>query len=91
MGGHESVETSGILLWPYRVSYGKESEMHADVLVPGGRPSGCMAAISAARKGLKVIMVDKGHSRRSGSGSGVDHFLTTPTPRSELTPEDCVD
>lgn len=47
-----------------------------DVLVVGGGIGGLMAAIAAADKGAKVIVVDKSDTRRSGSGAtGNDHFL----------------
>ncbi len=46
-----------------------------DVLVVGGGIAGMMAAIAAASKGAKVIVVEKANSRRSGSGAtGNDHF-----------------
>jgi glycerol-3-phosphate dehydrogenase len=45
--------------WPYTVDYQKEHEVSCDVLVLGGGIAGCWAAISAARKGAKVVLVDK--------------------------------
>lgn len=46
-----------------------------DVLVIGGGPAGTWAAISAAAKGAKVVLVDKGYCGSSGatapSGTGV--------------------
>ena len=54
--------------WPYPVNYGKENEVSADVLVLGGGVAGCHAAISAAKRGAKVVVVDKGAVIRSGSG-----------------------
>ncbi|MBW2095852.1 MAG: FAD-dependent oxidoreductase [Deltaproteobacteria bacterium] len=79
------------LKWPYEVKYGSEKEVSADVVILGGGPAGCMAAIAAAKAGVNVILVDKAHAKRSGGGSGVDHWLTTPTPASSITPEACVD
>jgi len=38
-----------------------------DVLVAGGGTAGCYAAIKAAEKKQKVLLVDKGHVGRSGS------------------------
>lgn len=48
----------------------------ADVLVAGGGIGGAMAAISAAEAGAgRVIVAEKCHARRSGSGAtGNDHF-----------------
>ncbi|MEW6663966.1 MAG: FAD-binding protein [Thermodesulfobacteriota bacterium] len=45
--------------WPYPVLYGKERRIETDVLVLGGGIAGCRAAISAARKGARVTMVEK--------------------------------
>ncbi len=78
------------LKWPYQVKYDKQSEISADVVVLGGGPAGVMAAISAAQAGASVVLTDKAHAKRSGGGSGVDHWLTTPTPASRITPEECV-
>src|SRR3989304_3561076 len=76
--------------WPYPVSYGKETEVGCDVLVLGGGIAGCWAAIGAARKGAKVVMVEKGVTETSGAGgSGVDHWpAACPTPASKVTPEE---
>jgi heterodisulfide reductase subunit A-like polyferredoxin len=55
--------------WPYPVNYGKENEVHCDVLVLGGGIAGCWAAIGAAREGVKVALVEKGApspTRRAG-------------------------
>lgn len=78
------------ITWPYRVSYGKENEVSADVLVLGGGLAGCWAAIGAARKGMSVILVDKGCISYSGSaGAGIDHWQDAATnPLSTLTPEE---
>ncbi len=66
--------------WPYTVNYQKEHEASCDVLVLGGGIAGCWAAISAARKGAKVILVDKGATKTSGAGgSGVDHWHAAVT------------
>lgn len=50
-------------------------DLAADVLVIGGGPSGTWAAWSAASKGAKVVLVDKGYCGTSGaaaaSGNGV--------------------
>jgi succinate dehydrogenase/fumarate reductase flavoprotein subunit len=79
------------LKWPYPVKYDEERQIHADVVVLGGGPAGCMAAIAAAKAGASVVLLDKAHAKRSGGGSGVDHWLTTPTPASRITAEECVE
>ena len=78
--------------WPYPSEVGEMERLEADVLVLGGGISGCMAAISAARKGQKVILVEKGATRRSGAGgSGCDHWESAATnPCSGVTPEELV-
>ncbi|MCC8394591.1 FAD-binding protein [Paraburkholderia sp. MMS20-SJTR3] len=58
----------------------------ADVLVIGGGPAGTWAAISAAAKGAKVILADKGFCGTSGatapSGTGVWHVAPEEAERS---------
>ena len=62
-------------VWPYPVNYDKEQEIETDVLVLGGGIAGCWAAISAARKGVRVALVEKSATIRSGAGGpGVDHW-----------------
>ena len=76
--------------WPYPLEWDKEEIITADVLVLGGGIAGCMAAISAARKGQSVVLVEKGATRMSGAGgSGCDHWESAATnPCSKVTPED---
>jgi succinate dehydrogenase/fumarate reductase flavoprotein subunit len=76
--------------WPYPVNYGKENAFDADVLVLGGGLSGIYAAIHAAKKGAKVVIVDKGPVIRSGSaGAGIDHWLSACTnPCCKISPEE---
>jgi succinate dehydrogenase/fumarate reductase flavoprotein subunit len=76
--------------WPYPVLYGKERRFVADVLVLGGGIAGCWAAISAAKKGAKVMMVEKAATIRSGSGgSGCDHWhFAIESPLCPLTSEE---
>ena len=72
----ERLGTGGLTVvkWPYPVRYDVENQISMDVLVLGGGPAGCLAAISAARTGARVVLVEKGHPRSSG-GTGVDHWL----------------
>jgi succinate dehydrogenase/fumarate reductase flavoprotein subunit len=76
--------------WPYPVHYGKEQEIEVDVLVVGGGIGGCWAAISAARSGLKVALVEKGDVQRSGAGGpGCDHWCNAPAnPLSNVDPDE---
>jgi succinate dehydrogenase/fumarate reductase flavoprotein subunit len=87
---HEYVQKSGkVPDWPYPVDYGKVNEVDTDVLVIGGGVAGMQAAINAAKKGVKVAVVERGHAKRSGSGgAGVDHWHGAVTnPCSRVTPE----
>lgn len=76
--------------WPYPLEWDKEETIQSDVLILGGGISGCMAAIAAARQGLKVVLVEKGATKRSGAGgSGCDHWESAATnPCSKVTPEE---
>jgi succinate dehydrogenase/fumarate reductase flavoprotein subunit len=76
--------------WPYPVNYSKENEVNCDVLVLGGGIAGCWAAIGAARKGVRVVLVDKGATKTSGAGgSGVDHWHAAVTnPACTIDPEE---
>ena len=60
------------------------------MLVVGGGIAGCWAAISAARNGARVILVEKGDTIRSGAGGpGCDHYCDIPTnPLSKVDPDE---
>jgi len=79
--------------WPYSVRYEDEKEISADVLVLGGGIAGCHAAINAAKRGAKVVVVEKGAVIRSGSGgAGVDHWGAACTnPCCKITPEEMIE
>ena len=88
---HEYVQRQGTLpQWPYPVNYEKTNEIISDVLVIGGGVAGARAAISAAQSGVKVVLVDAGHVKRSGAGgAGVDHWHAACTnPCSKVTPDE---
>ncbi len=89
MPDYQETAEKGIPEWPYTVNYGKENEVTADVLVIGGGIAGCHAAINAAKKGLKVTIIEKAATVRSGSGgSGVDHWGAALTnPCSSISPD----
>jgi len=76
--------------WPYPINYKKENFIKTDVLVLGGGIAGCWAAISAAKKGVNVVLVEKGATIRSGAGgSGCDHWESATTnPCSKVTPDE---
>ena len=75
--------------WPYPIHYEREQEVETDVLVIGGGIAGCWAAISAARKGAKVALVEKSATIRSGAGGpGCDHWCdTAANPLSKVDPD----
>lgn len=65
--------------WPYGIHYDREQEVETDVLVIGGGIAGCWAAISAARRGIRVALVEKSATVRSGAGGpGCDHWCDAP-------------
>lgn len=76
--------------WPYENEMDQEERLQSDVLVLGGGMAGCYAAIAAARRGKKVVLVEKGATVRSGSaGSGFDHWESACTnPCSKVTAEE---
>lgn len=76
--------------WPYSNEFGKEESVTSDILVLGGGLAGCFAAISAAQRGKKVVLVEKGATKRSGSaGTGFDHYESACTnPCSRVTPKE---
>ncbi len=88
---HEYLMNEGVPPeWPYPVKFGEESEVEADVVVLGGGIAGCWAAISAARNGAKVVLLEKGDVRRSGAGGpGCDHWCNVPAnPLSRVDPDE---
>ena len=75
--------------WPYPIRYDVENGAATDILVLGGGMAGPIAAITAARKGLNVILVDKGSTIHSGfAGSGFDHWTNCPNPASPVSAEE---
>lgn len=76
--------------WPYPIRYGHENEVKTDVLILGGGIAGCHAAINAKKRGVNVVVVEKGATKWSGSGgAGLDHWLSACTnPCSQITPEE---
>jgi succinate dehydrogenase/fumarate reductase flavoprotein subunit len=76
--------------WPYPIRFEEEQEVETDVLVIGGGIAGCWAAISAARTGVKVVLLEKGDTVRSGAGGpGCDHWCNVPAnPHSRVDPDE---
>jgi succinate dehydrogenase/fumarate reductase flavoprotein subunit len=76
--------------WPYEIRYDREQEIDTDVLVIGGGIAGCWAAISAARSGVRVALIEKGSTIRSGAGGpGCDHWCdTAANPLSKVNPDE---
>ncbi|WP_077967251.1 FAD-dependent oxidoreductase [Ensifer adhaerens] len=57
-------------------------EIACDVLVIGGGPAGCWAALEAASIGAKVVLVDKGYCGSSGAtaSAGTQIWYVPPDP-----------
>jgi succinate dehydrogenase/fumarate reductase flavoprotein subunit len=88
---HEFVEKKGHApAWPYAIRYGEEQVIETDVLVIGGGIAGCWAAISAARTGVRVALLEKSATIRSGAGGpGCDHWCdTAANPLSKVNPDE---
>jgi len=88
-----SADFSELKEWPYPVNYGKENVVETDVLIIGGGTAGCHAAIAAAKRGVRVAVVEKASVQRSGAGGdGVDHWhLAVTNPCSQISPEEMVE
>jgi succinate dehydrogenase/fumarate reductase flavoprotein subunit len=56
------------------------SALSADVLVVGGGPAGCWAAIAASEAGATVILVDKGRVGTSGATAAANTAVIDTTP-----------
>jgi len=53
-----------------------KTTVETDVLIIGGGLAGCNAAIGAAEKGARAVVLDKGRIERTGDiAGGVDHFM----------------
>ena len=76
--------------WPYPIKYDVENRIETDVLVVGGGVSGSMAGLIAARRGVKVAVVDKSPINISGcGGAGLDHYGgCISNPDCAYTPEE---
>src|SRR5512137_2868020 len=76
--------------WPYPLRYGQERVVETDVVILGGGIAGCWAAISAARRGLRVAIIEKSATIRSGAGGpGCDHWCdTAANPLSRVNPDE---
>ncbi len=88
---HDYLKTEGTVpKWPYPIRYDDEQEVETDVLVVGGGIAGCWAAISAARAGARVVILEKGDVVRSGAGGpGCDHWCDAPAnPHSKVDPDE---
>ena len=88
---HEFIGSEGHApAWPYAIRYDQEQEIKTDVLVIGGGIAGCWAAISAAREGATVALVEKSATVRSGAGGpGCDHWCdTAANPLSKVDPDE---
>jgi len=56
------------------------SDLSADVLVVGGGPAGCWAAIAASEAGANVVLVDKGRVGTSGATAAANTAVIDVAP-----------
>lgn len=65
-----------------RTTMPTELSQTADVLVIGGGPAGCAAAIAASEVGARVVLADKGYCGTSGAAAaaGVGVWYVPPDP-----------
>jgi flavin-dependent dehydrogenase len=79
--------------WPHPVRYDVENRVDTDVLIIGAGIAGAMAGIKAARRGVRVAVVDKSPVNISGSGgAGLDHYLDCfSNPDCAITPEEVME
>ena len=54
-----------------KLNYSTEREINTDVLVVGGGVAGCAAALSAARHGAKVVLIENGGTLGGQAGIGI--------------------
>ncbi len=59
-----------------------ETEFACDVLIIGGGPAGCWAALEAVASGARVVLVDKGYCGSSGAtaSAGTQIWYVRPDP-----------
>ena len=79
--------------WPFPVKYGEENRIETDVLIIGAGVAGSMAGLMAARRGVRVAVVDKSPIDISGcGGAGLDHYGgCISNPKSTVTPEEQIE
>ena len=79
--------------WPYAIEWGQVQIIDTDVLVLGGGAAGCFAALGAASRGARVVVMEKAATEASGAmGSGCDHWeMAATNPCSRVTPEELAD
>ena len=77
--------------WPYPVDYNKINHIETEVLVLGGGIAGSWAALSAAKRGAKVTIVDEMDVFAAGP-SGCDHIVyAIDNPCCPLTAEEFIE
>ncbi|MEM2351589.1 MAG: FAD-dependent oxidoreductase, partial [Thermoproteota archaeon] len=77
--------------WPYPVNYEKVNEVETDVLVIGGGIAGSWAAISAAKRGVKVAVIDEMDVFSAGP-AGCDHWnFAFDNPACKIKPDEAIE
>ncbi|MEM2394463.1 MAG: FAD-dependent oxidoreductase, partial [Candidatus Bathyarchaeia archaeon] len=77
--------------WPYPVNYEKVNEVETDVLILGGGIAGSWAAITAAKRGAKVAVVEEMDVFSAGP-AGVDHWHNAfDNPACKVKPDEAIE
>jgi len=85
------VMEKGDVLWPYQISYDKVNRVDTDVLVIGGGIAGSWAAITAAKMGVKVAVVEAADVFSAGP-AGCDHWVyALDNPCCRINPEEFIE
>jgi succinate dehydrogenase/fumarate reductase flavoprotein subunit len=62
---------------------GSQGDLKAEVLVIGGGPAGCWAALTAAEAGAQVILADKGYVGTSGATAAGNTTIVHTSPATQ--------
>ena len=80
-----------VVEWPYPIHYDRTNTVGSDILVLGGGIAGSWAAITAAKRGAKVVVVEEADVFSAGP-AGCDHWVyALDNPCCKLSPEELIE